>query len=142
MPPPVSPGELPIFRDAVDSGGIDPDHYAAFWVEAGALGGGWGRPGNQLELPRDANRFFGFSFNNYDDHARYVIGEIDVTTSSGSWDCRLAWHGDNGMERIYLPTTARSGLVYSHRVVLFQRSGTSFELTVSEPDWLSCKAMA
>ena len=130
VPPPVGLGGLPNFPDAVDSGGVIPSHYSAFWVEVGGLGGG---AGNQLELPRYGHRFFGFNFNNYDD-AHHQIGEPNLIISNGSWPCEVAWHGHNGMERIYLPTTTRSGLTYAHRVVLFQRSGASFEFTVADPD--------
>ena len=130
VPPPTDPGALPVFRNAVESGEVDPYEHQAFWVEVGGPSGG---SGNQLELPRRSQRFFGFNFDAYDeDH--HVIGEPTLTTRTGSWDCRLTWHGNNGMERINLPTTAKSGLTYAHRIVLFQRSGTSFEITVAAPD--------
>jgi HKD family nuclease len=130
VPPATDPGLLPLFRDAVESGELAPNTYAAFWVEAGGLGS---VVGNQLEMPRYAHRFFGFDFTDYGG-TQYQIGEVTLMTANGAWNRTIAWHGHNRMERIYLPTPARSGLVYTHRVVLFQRSGTSFELTVAEPN--------
>lgn len=130
VPPPAPPGELPVFRNAVETGDVDPADYQAMWVEIGGPSGG---SDSQLELPRRAQQFFGFEFDDYD-HDHHVIGEPRLTTTTGAWDCRLTWHGDNRMERINLPTTARSGLVYVHQVVLFQRTADGFEITVAAPD--------
>lgn len=129
VPPPAAPGALPVFRDAVEAGAVNPAEHQAFWVEVGGPSGG---SGNQLELPRRAQRFFGYDFDNYDDD-HHVIGEPVLTTPTGTWDRPLTWHGNNRMERINLPTTAQSGLAYAHQVVLFQRSGASFEITVAAP---------
>lgn len=131
VPPPSPPGTLPVFRDVVEAGSVDPAEHQAFWVEVGGPSGG---SGNQLELPRRAQRFFGYDFDEYDnDH--HTIGYPVLTIGSGQWDDRpLTWHGNNRMERINLPTTTQSGLVYAHQVVLFQRSGDSFEITVAAPD--------
>jgi len=130
VPAPVAPGDLPIFKDAVESELVDFMNHDAFWVEVGGPSGG---SGSQLELPRLAHKFFGYEFNDYDDE-HHVIGEPTLTTRTGSWERPLTWHGNNRMERINLPTPSQSNLTYSHRVVLFQRSGVAFEITVSEPD--------
>jgi HKD family nuclease len=130
VPAPVAPGTLPIFRDVVEAKAVFPAEHLAFWVEVGGPSGG---SGNQLELPRQAQRFFGYSFDDYDGE-HHVIGEPTLISPKGSWECRLTWHGNNGMERINLPTTVRSGLSYAHQVVLFQRSDDSFQLTVDAPD--------
>lgn len=130
VPPPGPPNALPVFRDVVEAGGINPGEHQAFWVEVGAPSGG---SGNQLELPRRAQRFFGYDFDDYDDD-HHTIGHPVLTTNSGQWaDRPLTWHGNNRMERINLPTTAQSGLVYANQIVLFQRSGASFEITVAAP---------
>jgi hypothetical protein len=129
VPPPTPPGALPVFREVVEAGGVNPAEHQAFWVEIGGPSGG---SGNQLELPRRAHRFFGFEFDDYDDE-HHVIGEPVLTSATGAWDRPLTWHGNNKMERINLPTTAQSGLAYAHQVVLFQRSGASFEITVAAP---------
>lgn len=130
VPPPAPPGALPVFRDVVEAGGVNPAEHQAFWVEVGGPSGG---SGNQLELPRRAQRFFGYDFDDYDDD-HHTIGHPVLTVGAAQWNDRpLTWHGNNRMERINLPTTAQSGLVYAHQVVLFQRSGASFELTVAAP---------
>ncbi|MGH9380584.1 MAG: phospholipase D family protein [Thermoanaerobaculia bacterium] len=129
VPPPAPPGALPEFRAVIEAGGVNPAEYLAFWVEVGGPSGG---SGNQLELPRRAQRFFGYDFDDYDDK-HHVVGEPVLTTATGAWSRRLTWHGNNMMERINLPTTAQSGMVYGHQVVLFQRSGASFEITVAAP---------
>ncbi len=132
--PPVprqgEPDDLPIFKKAVEDGVVNPNEHQALWVEAGGMSGG---SGNQLELPRLAQRFFGFQFDQYDDeHQR--IGEPMLKANAGSWARPLTWHSRNGMERINLPTTAQSGLEYTYQIVLFQRSGTAFEITVAAPE--------
>ena len=130
VPPLPAPASLPVFRDAVAGGAVIPSHYSAFWIEAGSMSSGGS--GNQLELPHYGNRFFGFDFSEYDND-RHPIGEITVTARTGAWQRPLVWHGDNRMERIYLPTTAKSGLVYPYRAVLFQRSGADFQIAVADP---------
>ncbi len=131
IPPPVPSVKLRVFRLAVEGGYVEPAEYEAFWVEVGSPSGG---SGNQLELPRRAQRFFGYDFDDYDDE-HHTIGYPVLTTPTARWvDRRLTWHGNNGMERINLPTTAQSGLTYGHKVILFERSGNAFKITVAEPD--------
>jgi len=130
VPPVAAPNELPVFREVVEAGGVQPEEHQAFWVEVGGPSGG---SGNQLELPRRAQRFFGYNFDAYDDE-HHTIGRPVLTTAAGVWTDRpLTWHGNNMMERINLPTPAQSGLVYAHQIVLFQRAGASFEITVAAP---------
>ncbi|WP_419925481.1 hypothetical protein [Candidatus Poriferisocius sp.] len=123
------PDDLPIFRRAVEDCVVNLNEHQALWVEAGGTSGG---SGSQLELPRLAQRFFGFQFDNYDDEQR-KIGEPILMANAESWPRPLTWHGHNRMERINLPTTAQSGLEYAHRIILFQRSGTAFEISVAAP---------
>jgi hypothetical protein len=80
---------------------------------------------NQLELPRGANRYFGFHFADY--HLdQEKIGEVDLAVGAQFHSDRsLSWHGDNRMERIYLPT----GTNYSKTTLLFRRRKTLFEFT-------------
>lgn len=129
VPRSASPDALKVFRDAVEAGHVKPADHKAFWVEVGVPSGA---SGNQLELPRRAQRFFGYNFGNYDgDH--HTIGHPVLRVGAKRWDDRpLTWHGNNGMERINLPTTNQSGLEYAGRVVLFQRSGESFEIAVAK----------
>ncbi len=126
-----APKTLPVFRDEVEAGQLRPEDYQAFWIQ---LGGPSGGSGNQLELPRRGNRFFGFDFDDYDLTSVIEIGEPELRNAGRHWnDRKLTWHGDNRMERFNLPTTAMSGLSYSHQVILFHRSGAVFELSVAAP---------
>lgn len=138
VPAPVAPTTLPVFREAVEVGAVVPAGYEAFWVEIGGPSGG---SGNQLELPRRAQRFFGFNFNDYDGE-HHTIGEPVLRRPPDAWWPRpLTWHGNNKMERINLPTLAQGGFDYSHRVVLFRRlPDGSFELVVASLDSTSAIA--
>lgn len=122
------PGTVPVFRIAVETGVVDPAQFQAFWVEVGYTSGG---SGNQLELPRRGQAFFGYDFDDYDDE-HHTIGTPVFVVGDQAWDRPLTWHGNNRMERLNLPTEAQSGLVYRDRVVLFQRAGTRFELSVAD----------
>jgi HKD family nuclease len=130
QPLPLATG-LGTFRQAVESG-LDPSGYEAFWVEVGGPSGG---SSSQLELPRRAQRFFGFAFTDYGDE-HHTIGTLTLSVKNvGAWGRDLTWHGNNKMERMNLPTTNMCGLTYSHRVVLFRRlAGGAFEIAVAEPD--------
>ena len=63
IPPIPSADTLGTLRESVSCGTVQPANFTAFWVVAGDPGGG---SDNQLELPRYANRFFGFDFNDYE----------------------------------------------------------------------------
>lgn len=129
VPAIADPGTVPVFRVAVETGAVEPPQYQAFWVEVGYTSGG---SGNQLELPRRGQTFFGYDFDDYDDE-HHTIGTPILVVGDRVWDDRpLTWHGNNRMERINLPTQAQSGLVYRDRVVLFQRAGDRFEITVAD----------
>lgn len=120
------------FNDAVASGQIDPTSYGSLWVEARSMRSGGSR--NQLELPRGSQRFFGFAFDAYDEHEGVPVGETELITQGQTWKRMLRWHGDNGMERINLPTFYQSGLSYQWTAILFRRKGTQFELRVAPWD--------
>lgn len=53
-----------------------------------------------------------------------------------AWNDRLlAWHGDNKMERMNLPTAAQGGFDYADTAVMFRRlTDGSFELIVTAWD--------
>ncbi|MEL6065311.1 phospholipase D family protein [Methylobacterium sp. DCY52] len=123
-PPIASPATVPAqsLWDALQAGGCDPSGYEYFWVDAGYLSGG---SVNQLELPRGANTYFGFAFDDYD-RAQESIGSVGLAVRSAFHANRpLSWHGDNRMERINLPT----GESYAGNVMLFRRRARHFELT-------------
>lgn len=62
-PPTIRPGDKPVFWEAITTGGIPLTAFNHFWIEAGSMSSGGSR--NQLELPRGANRFFGFTHTDY-----------------------------------------------------------------------------
>ena len=124
-PPTPAPSAAPglSLGEAIEAGTCNPADWEFFWVDAGNLSGG---SKNQLELPRGANRYFGFTFQDY--HlAQQTIGSVGIVLGPGSPELRqVSWHGDNRMERVYLPT----GIDYSGQVVLFRRLRKRFGL-----DW-------
>lgn len=58
-PKPIAVGSLELFRDAVESGEVDPKNFSQMWVQCEKPQGG---SGNQIELARGAHRFFGLTF--------------------------------------------------------------------------------
>jgi len=120
----VAPG-LKTLADAIDAG-TNPMAFEHLWIEAGSMLSGGLR--NQLELPRGANRFFGFVHEHYENR-HMPIGPVVLKHGERRWSDRpLAWHGDNGMERINLPTEGDGGMNYKHTAVLFRRESDGFEL--------------
>jgi HKD family nuclease len=127
-----SAGDLPLFPDEVASGRLDPTQFSSFWVEAGSMSSSASHA--QLEMPRFANRFFGYSFSEYDsDH--HLIGEPVLTAAGQVWDDRrLTWHGHNAMERLNLPTAHQGGFSYPETAILLTRSAGQFRLRVAAWD--------
>lgn len=124
----ILPGDKPVFWEAVTTGGILPMAFNHFWVEAGSMSSGGSN--NQLELPRGANRFFGYTHTKYGD-AHITIGYPTLTVGRRRWNERpLTWHGNNKMERINLPTLAQGGFDYRNTAVLFRRHEGGFEINV------------
>ena len=124
------PGSLQPLRQALQSGQVNLSTYRAMWVHADALQGG---SQNQLELPRGGNQFFGFSFTQYNYPHNLTIGHPQLRRGPKLWTDRpLTWHGNNGMERLNLPTKAQGGTSYPGSVVMFRRlDDGSFELVVT-----------
>lgn len=136
VPPPPAPSVPPLLQ-AINSG-LDLGAFDAMWVEAGSMSSSGSH--SQLELPRGANRFFGFGFGTYDD-AHHTIGTPVLYTAGRQWSDRpLTWHGNNRMERINLPTLAQGGYPYQDTAILFRRRGSRFQLEVAH--WSSAVADA
>jgi hypothetical protein len=128
LPPAITPQDSPLFWDSVLAGDILPMGFNHFWIEAGSMSSGGSH--NQLELPRGANRFFGFAHTNYGDE-HITIGHPTLTFRGQSLTNRpLTWHGHNKMERLNLPTVAQGGFDYRNTAVLFRRSAGGFEINV------------
>lgn len=147
-PPTVFPDPIPApppsatvgtaFPDVVRSGVLDPSTFNSLWIEAGSMSSSGSHA--QLELPRGANRFFGFGFEEYDE-AHHVIGTPLLFSGGKSWaDRPLTWHGNNRMERLNLPTSEQGGFSYRDTAIMFRRRGTRFQLTVAA--WSSPTAVA
>jgi PLD-like domain len=133
----LDPRRLQVFADAVDAG-LRPEEYGNLWIEAGSMTSGGSH--NQLELPRAANKFFGFAFNDYG-NAHQVIGLPTIIARGNLWTDRpLTWHGHNRMERLNLPTFGQGGFRYEGAAVLFRRMVDGFEIEVAE--WTSPLAIA
>ncbi|MEX5575927.1 phospholipase D family protein [Pseudomonas lijiangensis] len=117
------------FKQAIESGFIHPENFTSMWIKGDALQGG---SRNQLELPRGANKFFGFNFERYDYLQNITIGTPSLRSGYKVWnDKPLTWHGNNRMERINLPTINQGGFDYSNSAVMFRRLfNGSFELVV------------
>jgi len=117
--------------DAMEQG-LDPSQFLYMWIQAGSMSSGGSQ--NQLELPRGANRFFGFNYAAYDPE-HITIGQPLLISRSRQWtDRSLTWHsggGQNAMERLNLPTVAQGGFNYVHTSILFRRTLRGFEFTVA-----------
>ena len=129
VPAKADPGSTPVFREAVEGRDLILAEYRAFWIMAGFVSGG---SRTQLELPRYAQRFFGYNFDNYDD-GQHTIGDPIITVEDQEWQRPLAWHGNNRMERLNLPTPAQSQLHYTNKVIMLERAGNRFRLSVTDP---------
>lgn len=133
QPSPLPPGELPLFRLAIENGDINPAEFSAMWVQGEALQGG---SHNQLELPRGGHRFFGYIFEQYEYPDNMLIGQPKIVSGANAWtDRKLTWHGNNKMERMNLPTERQGGYDYRDTAVMFRKIKTGlFELIVTPWD--------
>ncbi len=124
------PGDLPAFSEFVSRTGRG-TLPSRFWIEAGSMSSSGSR--HQLELPRRGNRYFGFRHNQYDGE-QHEIGTVSLVKGRRRWDDRrIVWHGDNGMERLYLPTRNQGGVSYVNKGLLFESlyaDPNAFALTV------------
>lgn len=124
----VGAAEVPVLWHELEGGRVRPDEYNQSWIEAGSMSSGGSH--NQLELPRGANRFFGFRFTDYGNDNE-TIGNPPLLAGHRTWTNRpLTWHGNNRMERLNLPTRAQGGLNYPGTAILFRRRPDGFDLSV------------
>jgi HKD family nuclease len=119
---------VPRFPDEVVAKRLRPERRQRFWIETGSTSSD---SHNQIDLPRFANHFFGFSFNEHEiTPSLHVIGTVRVTMKGiGSVPRmqKLQWRGRgakklNQMERLYLPTVKQGGLDYADTAILFTRA--------------------
>jgi hypothetical protein len=132
-PPPVTPPIKPphslgTLQEAIVTG-VNPASFDYMWVEAGSMRSGGSH--NQLELPRGANRFFGFAYTAYAPVKQLPLGDVTVIVPGvANVLCRLTWHGHNMMERLNLPTKAKGGYYYARTVVLFAKRANGYAIYV------------
>ena len=94
--PAITPAQLSVFWGAVEAATISPMEFNHIWLEAGSMSSGGSH--NQLELPRGANRFFGFTHTDYGP-AHRVIGVPILSLNKREWTDRpfdMAWAQRNG----------------------------------------------
>ena len=127
--PPLPAQPLASFGDAA----IDLGRHSQMWVQSFKMSGG---SHTQLEMPREAHRFFGVATVDYE--ARHVgaIAEPTLVVGGREWEhCPLRWHGNNRMQRINLPSAAKGGFNYAQSMILFRRLHTNrYELRVHKWD--------
>jgi hypothetical protein len=138
--PPATPAPAALYTlwEAIAAGMAVPSSFDRFWVQTLAPSGG---SGSQIELPRGAHEFFGFVFFDYEVDTAVPIGMPRLRSGLRTWTDRiLSYHGDNGMERLNMPTPAMSGFSYGHSAVSFRRRGADFDFEVAP--WNSSLANA
>lgn len=93
---------------------------------------GLDRPGNQIDMPRGMNRFFGFNAP-ANLPINSVIGEITFVTPSDQEVVRNLRLGNNMMEKITLPIPEDYGFdMYDGKVLVFRAEGTKHRIWALE----------
>ncbi len=116
--------------------GAEPDYASldAFWIEAGYVtrNRGPARPGNQIDMPRGMNKYFGFHAPE-NQPVNSVIGQITFAPAHGDEVTRALRMGNNMMEKISLPIPETHGFdVYDGKVLVFQSDGGKFHMWALE----------
>ena len=116
--------------------GVDPNYgdIEAFWIEAGYVTRNRGpdKPGNQIDMPRGMNRYFGF---NAPDSlsVNSIIGNVTFESPSGQLVSNNLRLGNNKMEKISLPIPEQHGLdVYDGKVLVFYPTNGRFRMGALE----------
>lgn len=94
----------------------------AYWIEAGRLSRNRGPtlPGNQLDTPRGARVFFGFT--PVDVPRNHIFGEIELRYDTGVYDRYSVRFGNNQMDKVNLPVPGAAGpTTYDGEILLFVR---------------------
>lgn len=124
---------------AIKTGGPDEplpnyEDVEAFWIEAGYVtpNRGEGKPGNQIDMPRGMNRYFGFNAPN-DLPVNSVIGSVTFKPPSGGLVSNNLRLGNNMMEKISLPIPEKHGFdIYDGKVLVFVPEAGLFRMWALE----------
>jgi hypothetical protein len=124
---------------AIDAGGVDaptPNYGVVeiFWIEAGYVTRNRGpdKPGNQIDMPRGMNRYFGF---NAPDNlpVNSVIGNVTFEPPTGGLVTNNLRLGNNMMEKISLPVPETHGFsMYDGKVLVFSPQSGRFRMWALE----------
>lgn len=110
------------------------DEVEAFWIEAGYVtrNRGVDKPGNQIDMPRGMNRYFGF--NAPEDLAvNSIIGNVTFEPPFGGIVSNNLRLGNNKMEKISLPIPETHGFdMYDGKVLVFSRKDGRFQMWALE----------
>ncbi|MHC2467143.1 hypothetical protein ACVIHD_006155 [Bradyrhizobium embrapense] len=112
------------------------DELEVFWIEAGYVTRNRGpdKPGNQIDMPRGMNRYFGF--NAPDNLAvNSVIGEVTFEPPAGGPVTNNLRLGNNMMEKISLPIPETHGFdMYDGKVLVFSPQGGHYRMWALEAE--------
>lgn len=106
----------------------------AFWIEAGYVTRNRGpdKPGNQIDMPRGMNRYFGFDAPDSIPVNR-VIGNVTFEPPSGRLVSNNLRLGNNKMEKISLPMPEKHGFdMYDGKVLVFSQEDGRFRMWALE----------
>lgn len=120
-----------------DGAEVPPPNYEevkAFWIEAGYVTRNRGphKPGNQIDMPRGMNRYFGF---NAPDQlpVNSVIGNVTFEPPVGGLVSNNLRLGNNMMEKISLPIPETHGFdMYDGKVLVFSSQNGHFRMRALE----------
>lgn len=106
----------------------------AFWIEAGYVtrNRGQDRPGNQIDMPRGMNRYFGFDAPETLP-ANSVIGSVTFEPPTGGVVSNNLRLGNNMMEKVSLPIPETHGFdMYDGKVLVFAPQNGRFRMWALE----------
>lgn len=129
------PPDEDVDEDVPEVIAADEAAYRYFWIDAGYVtrNRGHEKPGNQIDLPRGAHRFFGLQAAP-NQQKNTPIGDITFKVP-GEDVVRALRLGNNLMEKITLPIPEEFGFsAYDGTLIEFERVQGGFKLRTFEPN--------
>ena len=124
---------------ALEAAGVDTpvpdyDEVEIFWIEAGYVtrNRGPNKPGNQIDMPRGMNRYFGF---NAPENlpVNSIIGNVTFEPPAGGRVSNNLRLGNNMMEKISLPIPETHGFdIYDGKFLVFSPQNGRFRMWALE----------